>query len=96
MRKDLIGKLLLCAMAGLFSQVQAGEWKSRWSSAGQEISQAASAVGSATAETAEEAWEATKQVSGEAWEATKEVSGEAWHAASEAAQKSAEYVEQKL
>ena len=95
MNKISIKTLLFVALSGLFSLVYA-EGEGNWSRAGQEIGEAASAVGHATAETAEEVWDATKHGSKQAWEATKEVSGEAWDATREAARDGVEYVEQKL
>ena len=95
MYKMLFNNLVLLSMIGVCSVAQAEE-EGNWSRAGQEIGEAASAVGHATADTAEEVWDATKQGSKKAWKATKEVSGEAWDATREAAHDGVKYVEEKL
>jgi len=51
-----------------------------WTKAGDEIGEAAHAVGDATADSSKKAWNATKEGSAEAWDATKKGSKEAWDA----------------
>ncbi len=49
---------------------------SKWSKAGEEIGEAAKAVGDATVDSSKKAWDATKEGSKEAWDKTKEGSKE--------------------
>jgi phage-related tail protein len=51
---------------------------SNWSKAGEEISEAADAVGDATADTSKKVWKTTKDGSVEAWDKTKKGTKEAW------------------
>ncbi len=52
-----------------------------WKAAGQEIGEAAHAVGDATADSSKHIWNETKKESAEAWGAAKKGSTEAWEAA---------------
>lgn len=83
--KKIVAMLLLLGMIGATSTLASEdategvtEELSKWSKAGEEIGEAAHAVGDATADSSKKAWKATKEGSVEAWDATKEGSAEAW------------------
>lgn len=68
-----------------------------WDKAGQQIGEAARAVGDASAETwqktkkaSSNAWDKTKEVSGQTWDKTKDVSGETWDKTKEGSAKAAD------
>ncbi|HIP82978.1 MAG TPA: hypothetical protein EYH19_05310 [Desulfocapsa sulfexigens] len=56
------------------------ERETGWKKAGDEIIEAAHAVGDATADYSRKVWQSTKEGSVEVWDATKDGSQEAWNA----------------
>lgn len=82
--KKIVAMLVLVGMIGATSALASENATateaepSKWSRAGEEIGEAAHAVGDASADSSKKAWKATKDGSAEAWDATKEGSAEAW------------------
>ena len=83
--KKMIAMVLFLGMIGATSALASeavaegtASEASKWSKAGEEISEAAHAVGDATTDSSKKAWDATKDGSEDAWDATKEGSAEAW------------------
>jgi heat shock protein HslJ len=70
-------RLGLCTLL-VHAPVLAAQQDDPWSNAGEEVREAADAVGKATSDAARRAWETTKRHSKEGWEATKDFSESAW------------------
>ncbi|MBU1453497.1 MAG: hypothetical protein KKD01_02125 [Proteobacteria bacterium] len=84
MKKKILALTMLLGLTCAVAAIQAEEEKilpeepGKWEKAGQEIEDAAHAVGDATTDSSKKVWNTTKDESVGAWDTTKKKSKELW------------------